>query len=70
MTGSGQTVYFFQTANNILEETLEIWSRFFIDPLFRPDSFEREINAVKSEYLNSKANIGYRLFNLLTLLCD
>ena len=51
-----ETVYFFNVLNTNLEKPLEIFSRFFIDPLFNESSVEREINAVNSEHLKNQNN--------------
>jgi len=50
-----ETVYFFNTINN-REDILDIFSRFFIDPLFNMDSVEREINAINSEHMKNINN--------------
>ena len=63
-TGQFETVYYFNVLNtkkNIkqseyMEEILEIFSRFFIDPLFDINSVEREINAINSEHLKNLNN--------------
>ena len=44
---------------------LEIWSRFFIDPLFDPSSTQKEINAVNSEYENNLDSNAWRFLELL-----
>ena len=44
------TYYYFKVNNNNLFEVLDIFSRFFIDPLFDKNSVDREINAVNSEH--------------------
>jgi insulysin len=45
-----KTVYYFNVLNNNLVEILDIFSRFFIDPLFNESSVLREVNAVNSEH--------------------
>ena len=45
-----ETVYYFNVFDEGLNEIMDIFSRFFIDPLFDPDSVNREINAVDSEH--------------------
>jgi insulysin len=50
-------VYYFSVFNDGLEKTMDVFSRFFIDPLFDEDCVNREINAVNSEHnknLNSQ----------------
>jgi insulysin len=63
------TVYFFNVYDNGLEEMLDIFSRFFIDPIFNPDAVNREINAVNSEHnknINSDGWIKNQLILELT----
>ena len=45
-----ETVYYFNILNDSLVEILDIFSRFFIDPLFNESSVLREVNAVNSEH--------------------
>ena len=49
-TDTYQTVYYFSVLNNSFEESIDIFSRFFIDPLFDENSVDREINAIESEH--------------------
>ncbi len=55
-TSSHETVYFFNVLNKKIEEILDIFSRFFIDPSFNESSVEREINAINSEHLKNINN--------------
>ena len=63
-TGQTETVYYFNVLNtkknkkqnDYMEEILDIFSRFFIDPLFDINSVEREINAINSEHLKNLNN--------------
>ena len=63
-TSAYETVYLFNILNNnsnhkninILKKILDIFSRFFIDPLFDNSSVEREINAINSEHLKNQNN--------------
>ena len=48
-----ETVYYFNVYDNGLEEIFDIFSRFFIDPLFDINSVTREINAVNSEHMKN-----------------
>ena len=50
-----ETVYYFSAINNI-DILLDIFSRFFIDPLFNINSVEREINAINSEHMKNLSN--------------
>ena len=56
-TGTYETVYFFNVLNkdnHSLKEVLQVFSHFFIDPLFNKSSVEREINAINSEHLKNQ----------------
>jgi insulysin len=66
-TDSENTVYHFEVLNDGFEEILEIYSRFFIDPLMKKDSVDREINAVDSE--NTK-NLENDLWRIQQLMCE
>lgn len=50
-TDNSETVYYFNVYNDALDEIMDIFSRFFIDPLFDKNSVEKEINAVNNEHL-------------------
>jgi len=49
-TGFDQTAYYFKIHPDRFEKGLDIFSRFFIDPLFDSDYIKKEINSVNSEY--------------------
>lgn len=49
-TDDCDTVYFFDIYNESLEKILDIFSRFFIDPLFDKTSVKKEINAIDNEH--------------------
>lgn len=59
-TDKFETVYYFNVISN-LEEMVDIFSRFFIDPRFDIDSVNREINAVHSEHVKNMNNNIWRL---------
>lgn len=50
MTSEEDTMYYFEVKNNGLQGALEIFSQFFIEPLFLETALEREINMVDSEF--------------------
>lgn len=52
-TSKDHTLYYFDINNSAYEEALDIFSRFFIDPLPTKECTEREVNAVHSEYVNN-----------------
>ena len=55
-TAQNETVYYFNVNDNYLEKVIDIFSHFFIDPLFDKDSVCREINAVNSEHEKNITN--------------
>ena len=69
-TDTTKTVYYFNVFNNGLAEIFDIFSRFFIDPLFKPDSINREINAVNSEHRKNINNDFWKIFQLSLYLSN
>jgi len=59
-TSPDKTVYYFTIKNSKLKKGLEIFSKFFIEPLFSPDGIEKEINAVNSESTGNMNNEARR----------
>ncbi len=49
-TGTEHTCFFFDISPNVLEETLDRFSQFFVEPLFNSEALEKEREAVDSEY--------------------
>jgi insulysin len=69
-TDNYHTVYYFDVISNNLENIIDIFSRFFIDPLFDINSVSREINAVNSEHLKNYNNDFWILRQLILNLTD
>jgi insulysin len=69
-TDKFDTVYYFNVYNEGLNEIFDIFSRFFIDPLFNKNSVNREVNAVNSEHEKNKNNDQWRAFQLLLNLAN
>jgi insulysin len=67
-TGAFRTVYYFTSFNEGIEEVLDIFSRFFIDPLFKEDAVNREINAINSEHQKNINNDHWRENQILKTL--
>ena len=59
-TTYNKTVYFFNVFDNGLSEIIDIFSRFFIDPLFNIDSVKREMNAVNNEHKKNVNSMMWR----------
>ncbi len=55
-TSMNNTTYYLSVLNEHLDEILDIFSRFFIDPLFDENSVGREINAIQSEHMKNINN--------------
>lgn len=56
-----ETNYYYKINNDSLEESIDIFSRFFIDPLFDKNFIDREINAIESEH-SKNINDDFWLF--------
>jgi insulysin len=69
-TDTMETVYYFNIYNSGLEEILDIFSRFFIDPLFNEDAVNREINSVDSEHKKNINNDAWRELQLSLFIAD
>ena len=68
-TGEFETTYFYEVNTNALEKSLDIFSRFFIDPLFDKNSIDKEVKIIQSEHDKNISNdyrIIYYLVNKLS----
>jgi insulysin len=59
------TTYYFEVESSAMDKTLDIFSRFFIDPLLKSEMINREVNAVNSEYENDLQSDVWRFLELL-----
>ena len=66
-TESDHTNYYYSIDNTALEDSLKIFSRIFVDPVFSSQAVEREIMAVDSEHHKNVYNDGWRTFRLLEI---
>ena len=64
-TEEENTVYYFSIQKKYFEKALDIFSRYFIDPLLKIDSVDREINAVHSEYINNINDDNWREWGMI-----
>ncbi|KAJ2160352.1 metalloprotease, partial [Coemansia sp. RSA 562] len=69
-TGTSETTFYFSVANPAFEGALDIFSRFFIDPLLSVDSVDREVNAVDSEYKGNLQSDNKRFYQLIRSLSN
>jgi insulysin len=59
-TADDHTCYYFETVPEGLFQVLDVFVQFFIKPLLKEDSVNRELNAVDSEYTNSLTSEPWR----------
>ena len=64
-TDTLETVYYFDVFDNGLEKMFDIFSRFFIDPLFNIKSVKKEMNAVNSEHKKNINNDHWRKYQFI-----
>jgi len=63
-----ETTYYFEIGDQKLEnfdKAMDIFSHFFIDPIFTEDGIKREINAVHNEYEGFLSNEQWRMQELI-----
>lgn len=66
-TTDDSTVYYFDISNKYFEGGLDRFVNFFISPLFKSGSVDREISAVNSEFLSNVSNDTSRRYRLLQI---
>lgn len=59
------TTYYFQVQNSFFMNILDVWSNFFIKPLFLKESVEKEVNAVNSEHMKNIPNDLQRILSII-----
>ena len=69
-TSELNTVYYFNVFNNGLYDMFDIFSRFFIDPLFDKNTLSKEVNAVNEEHLKNINSYAWQLEYFKNLLTD
>ena len=65
-TTMNSTNYHFEIGNDAIEKALDMFSTFFICPLFNEDLIERELSAVNSEFKLMERNDKERLSSIIT----
>ena len=65
-----ETVYYFSVFNDGIEHIMDIFSRFFIDPLFNENAVQREINAVNSEHQKNINDDSWREHQIIKNLAN
>jgi insulysin len=69
-TDNFETVYYFDIFTSGLKEIIDIFSRFFIDPLFDKTLIEKEINAIDNEYLKNINNDNWKLYQFINSIIN
>ena len=72
-TWDSETMFFFEMNAQKLEnfdKAVDIFSRFFIDPIFTEEAIRREINAVHNEYENFLSSEQWRLQEVIRNIAD
>ena len=64
-TSMDMTTFQFDVRNNAFESTLDIWSNFFVKPLFRDDAIGREVMAVTAEDSKNRILDSRRMLQVL-----
>ncbi len=64
-TAPDRTVYMFSINNDAFQAALDRFSHFFIDPLFLPNSIDRELHAVDQEHSKNIEHDGWRQYMIL-----
>lgn len=69
-TDQEDTVYYFDVNSEFLDDGLDRFSQFFINPTFTRDGTDRELNAIESEHSKNINDDGFRLFQLEKDICN
>lgn len=69
-TTHNHTCYYYTIDTNALEKSLEIFSHFFVSPLFKKDTVAREREAVNSEHEKNLNDDDWRFQNVLKQVCN
>ena len=59
-TSAEDTNYHFDITPDHFAEALDVFAQFFISPLLRETSTEREVNAVENEHIKNLQSDGWR----------
>ncbi|KAL0690525.1 hypothetical protein Bca4012_090203 [Brassica carinata] len=63
-TDDDHTIFFLFAESKLLEHVLDMFARLFIAPLMKPDSMNREIKSIDSEFEILKQSDTHRLYQL------
>ena len=68
-TAGDHTNYYYTIDSNYLEKSLDIFSQFFISPLFSESCLSREMNAVHSEHEKNILDDNWRELQIVKSVC-
>jgi insulysin len=69
-TAGDHTNYYYTIDSNYLEKSLDIFSQFFISPLFDESCLSREMKAVHSEHEKNILDDNWRDFQIIKTICN
>ncbi len=69
-TAGDHTNYYYNIDSNYLLESFDVFSNFFISPLFDESCLEREMNAVDSEHKKNLQDDNWRNFQMIKNICS
>ena len=69
-TTSDHTCYYFSCLSTYFDNAIDIFSRFFIDPLLSKESINRELNAVNSEHQKNITADDWRYHQILKCVAN
>lgn len=64
------TIFYFKIGDEHLAGALDRFAQFFVEPLMRIESMEREMEAVESEFQNSANDDAYRINQLFASMAQ
>jgi insulysin len=69
-TAGDHTNFYYNIDSNYLIESFDVFSNFFISPLFDDSCLSREMNAVDSEHKKNLQDDGWRNFQMIKNICS
>ena len=68
-TAGDHTNYYFNIDKDYFLKALDIFSNFFLEPLFEKSAIEREMNSVDSEHRKNIPDDNWRIFQMIRNIC-
>lgn len=69
-TTHSSTFYHYTILNEQLVQSIDMFGQFFVSPLLKKDSIEREINAVNSEHIKNINSDEWRISDIIKKCCN